>query len=119
MIININNVDYDIHDRQSAEEMLTSIGIDKLDIADIVNCLGYESDDDDDWFEADGMVGDDFYSFCDGLSNDIDELDDIAAALLDRSKKGNTRADLSNRLKAIISNLRLELTYNEVYKVKY
>jgi hypothetical protein len=115
MIININNADYDIHDRQSAEEMLTDIGINKLDIVDIFNCLGYESDD---WFEADGMVGDDFYSFCDGVSNDIDELDDVAAALLDRSKKGNTRADLSNRLKTIIGNLRLKLTYNEVYEVK-
>lgn len=56
--------------------------------------------------KSDGVYGDDYYIMLESLTDLSNELDTIKSSLLDRSRKGNTRADIAKKVDAVASNLR-------------
>lgn len=55
---------------------------------------------------CDGLLGDAFFRYQEGIQNEIEELEnDIYESLLSSSRKNNTKADIARRLKDIIDNL--------------
>lgn len=53
----------------------------------------------------DGIYGDDFYIAFEALQNAQEEIRQVANCLMERSRKGNTRADLAAQLDNIASNM--------------
>lgn len=53
----------------------------------------------------DGIYGDDFYIASEALQNAQEEIRQVANCLMERSRKGNTRADLAAQLDNIASNM--------------
>lgn len=53
----------------------------------------------------DGIYGDDFYIASEALQNAQEEIRQVANCLMERSCKGNTRADLAAQLDNIASNM--------------
>ena len=53
----------------------------------------------------DGIYGDDFYIASEALQNAQEEIRQVANCLMERSRKGNTRADLAVQLNNIASNM--------------
>lgn len=53
----------------------------------------------------DGIYGDDFYIASEALQNAQEEIRQVANCLMERSRKGNTRADLAAQLENIASNM--------------
>lgn len=53
----------------------------------------------------DGIYGDDFYIASEALQNAQEEIRQVANCLMERSRKGNTRADLAVQLENIASNM--------------
>ena len=53
----------------------------------------------------DGIYGDDFYIASEALQNAQEEIRQVANCLMERSRKGNTRADLAAQLNNIASNM--------------
>lgn len=53
----------------------------------------------------DGIYGDDFYIASEALQNAQEEIRQVASSLMERSRKGNTRADLAAQLDNIASNM--------------
>lgn len=53
----------------------------------------------------DGIYGDDFYIASEALQNAQEEIRQVASSLMERSRKGNTRADLATQLNNIASNM--------------
>ena len=54
---------------------------------------------------VDGVTGDDYYIFVEQIDNAIQEVRDEIAALRSNSRKGNTKAEIANRLEIIMDNL--------------
>lgn len=53
----------------------------------------------------DGIYGDDFYIASEALQDAQEEIRQVANCLMERSRKGNTRADLAAQLNNIASNM--------------
>lgn len=53
----------------------------------------------------DGIYGDDFYIASEQIQNAQEEIRQVANCLMERSRKGNTRADLAAQLDNIASNM--------------
>lgn len=56
-------------------------------------------------YPQDGLVGDEFYIHCEHIDNIKQDIQDEIDALRSKSRKGNTKEDIANRLDKIISNL--------------
>ena len=53
----------------------------------------------------DGLVGDDLYRYEEHIANIKSDIQDEINALRSKSRKGNTKEDIANRLDKIVSNL--------------
>lgn len=56
-------------------------------------------------YPQDGLVGDEFYIQCEHIEHIKDDIRAEIDALRSKSRKGNTKEDIANRLDKIISNL--------------
>lgn len=65
----------------------------------------YDSGSDYYTSSQDGIYGDDFYIASEALQNAQEEIRQVANCLMERSRKGNTRADLAAQLDNIASNM--------------
>lgn len=65
----------------------------------------YDSGSDYYTSSQDGIYGDDFYIASEALQNAQEEIRQVANCLMERSRKGNTRADLAAQLENIASNM--------------
>lgn len=65
----------------------------------------YDSGSDYYTSSQDGIYGDDFYIASEALQNAQEEIRQVASCLMERSRKGNTRADLAAQLDNIASNM--------------
>lgn len=110
-----NGVTKVVHDADSLREYLRSLDLDP----ETIKSIFFEEIEDevedrilDDYQHGridprcDGLLGDAFYKYQDGIRNEIEELEnDIYESLLSSSRKNNTKADIARRLKNIIDNL--------------
>lgn len=52
-----------------------------------------------------GLCGDDLYEVNRAFASEVDDLDSIISSLRSNSRKGNTRADIANRLEDVKANI--------------
>lgn len=112
----VNGVTKFVHDADTFREYLRLFGIDP----EMFRAMFYEEIEEeiedsilDDYkhgrrdSRCDGLLGDAFDIYREGIQNEIDDLEnDIYESLLSSSRKNNTKVDIARRLKNIIDNLR-------------
>lgn len=103
MIIESNGYDFDVETKNDVYDVLVNCGLDPFDIQDMFGILEseYEQERTGGWY----IDKDEYERLCDGIQSEVNDLYDEIDNLNERSKKGNTRADIATRIKAIASNI--------------
>lgn len=122
-LINVNGKEYFVDDEHTFEPVIEALGITKEDIAawlydylyenlidEIIADMGSNGGSSLYGARYDGLIGDSWFKFLDGLRAEVNDLEnDIYESLLAPSRKGNTKADIAARLKTIIDNLNYQI----------
>lgn len=94
-----------IYSEDSFFEYMESCGVDKNDLKSFIDETFVQPS-----LKAfsyyDGYIGDDYYSFCDGINSELNEIDNIIDRLNSKARKNNTKAEIAKELSLILENLR-------------
>lgn len=115
MVIDVTR--YDVHDGEDCMELLSSLGFDRFDTEAIVESLAnYKVQSKCRRGAIEGLIGDDFYEVQERCESCLEDLRDEVKNLQGASRKGNTRADIAERVSSIIYDLSRYMNIAHVYE---